>query len=135
LIALDSRLRGNDEIELISVTLSRINLPFRNHAQCRHAWDEKVITASRLDKPWNVLHEVRWLVTVRINGKNGFAWVLFAMIAEDDFFVVAFFKIIPVIDPLLLHKLELAVDVGVQHHDDDAVITVIFCTVFDITIR
>src|SRR6185437_10346883 len=57
-------------------------------------------------------------VTISLNGVAAFA----AVVPDHHVFVIAKMSVIPVFHPLLLHKLKLPEEAGVERHKDDAVL-------------
>lgn len=56
------------------------------------------------------------------------------MVSQDDFLVITRSEVVAVINPLLLDELELPVYIGIDHHDDNAMVTVIFAAIFDLSV-
>src|ERR1700761_2677194 len=98
--------------------LAWINQTHRQHSQRRDAWQKEIISASQLDKIWQLTANI---------GRVGCACVSLhdklaasAVVAHQHIFVVAQMRIIAVFDPLLLYELKLARDACIERHEDDS---------------
>src|SRR5262249_6366290 len=89
-----------------------------NHGQRCQAWNEEIISAAQLDETRYPAAEKRR--ALRIGRALHHESTRSVVVSHQQILVVTQVRIVAVLDPLLLHKLELPADAGVECHENDA---------------
>jgi hypothetical protein len=103
--------------------LARIDEAHGDHSEGGDAGEKEIISAAHLDEVGQIAADEGRVgrACIALNDESAAAGV----IAHQHVFLIAQMRIVAVFDPLLLHELELAGDICVERHEDDAALFLI----------
>ena len=102
----------------LAYRLARIDEAHGDHSEGGDAGEKEIVSAAQLDEVGQIAADEGRVCRgcIALNDESAPA----SVIAHEHVFLVAEMRIVAVLDPLLLHELELPGDVCIERHEDDA---------------